>query len=72
MTLFIIDPGFAKPAFPERLGTHLDRLSRDYQVRIPGRSGTALEKDFLEIDGGLFGRLQSAAEKNINKKVGQK
>ncbi|QHK18924.1 Ldh family oxidoreductase [Pseudarthrobacter psychrotolerans] len=72
MTVLAINPRFADAAFPLRLGAHLDRLSRDYQVRIPGRrpEGTA-GKGELEIDSGLFEKLQSAAQKNTNRKSGQ-
>ncbi|MET3923095.1 Ldh family oxidoreductase [Arthrobacter sp. UYEF20] len=72
MTILAINPRFADAAFPQRLGAHLDRLSRDYQVRIPGRrpEGTA-GQGVLEIDSGQFERLQSAAQKNTNRKLGQ-
>ncbi|MCW2950730.1 MAG: lactate dehydrogenase [Thermoleophilia bacterium] len=66
MTLFVVDPGFADVAFPERLGEHLDRLSQDYQVRIPGRRPrTKPEDGVVEIDDGLFVRLQTAAQKTL-------
>ncbi|WP_426977313.1 Ldh family oxidoreductase [Pseudarthrobacter sp. O4] len=72
MTVLAINPRFADQAFPLRLGAHLDRLSRDYQVRIPGRRAVgAAGKGVLEIDSGLFEKLQSAAQKNTTRKSGQ-
>ncbi|MDR6414476.1 Ldh family oxidoreductase [Pseudarthrobacter sulfonivorans] len=72
MTLFVVDPSFAAAGFPERLGTHLDRLAEDYNVRIPGRRPRASsEEGVVEIDEDLFARLQVAARENISRKLGQ-
>lgn len=68
MTLFVVDPGFAAPGFPQRLGAHLDRLSEDYQLQIPGRR-TDNEEPALDIDDAVYEKLQTAANNYTSRKL---
>jgi (2R)-3-sulfolactate dehydrogenase (NADP+) len=69
MFILVIDPTFRERSFPRRLRLHLERLQRNYGVRLPGRRGARAEPadgQKIPVPENLFEKLRDAARQSAN------